>query len=115
MLSSTEDRPSSYMQRSTIQQAANRMAESLLENARKQPGEEEFLNKEDHYGIQRLRCESYHLAGGGPGADLVIIFGTDGEVVDGYLSYVEPSGKAAVSLHPYEAKDLYLALRRPAT
>lgn len=94
----------------TVQQVANEWAANLVKDAR--AGE---LTKADAYGTVTRKAVIITLAGGGPGADLTVVLDSDGDVVDGFYSYYESNGIAAVELHKSEAQLVYNALMGRAT
>jgi hypothetical protein len=87
-----EDTPSSYTDGKTQGQVAQEMADNLIRDAKAGT-----LSRSDSYGLTNMRAKEYTLAGGGPGADVLILI-RDGEPVGGYLNYYEANGVTSVYL-----------------
>lgn len=105
MTTPSSTRPSSYHPSRTVQEEAQIIADELLAKAR-------AGQTLSHYGKENKRVEVYTLAGGGPGAEAIIVFDTDGDVEEGFVSYFDGSGVSAVSLRGYEAETIREAFRR---
>jgi hypothetical protein len=92
------DKPGSYDPGKTQGQIVEAMAEGLITDAK--AGK---LARSDTYGMTRMSAKEYTIAGGGPGADVLILF-RDGVPVGGYVNYYEGSGVVCEYLDDHAAQ-----------
>lgn len=92
------DKPSSYTDGLTQGQVIQQMADKLLADAKAGT-----LRSSDSYGMTPMRAKEYTIAGGGPGADVLILI-RDGEVRGGYVNYYEGNGVVSIYLDQWAAE-----------
>lgn len=102
---------SGYGSGRTIGQIATDDVAALL--ARAKAG---TLNEETAYGAQQRTSITYTMAGGGPAMDVTITYDGEpemGDVAEGWLTYYEIGGTAAIYLNERQAQAIHDGLNKP--